>query len=276
MKKALLSLAITAMLGLAAGTASANEVFTVDENSVPGVGVANSFDADLINGSYRERLSIYAGAPLTFATNAFANFTSFVFNGVPQSNTGDQYLGSAGAAGYSMYALFSATGVVGTNTFTGQTGTATLWIDPERDTTKALGLTGSDPITIGLGGDDYMIASTSSFVSGFGIFAANTGAFDLIFKDFLLTTGDSNGIGGTPTAAAGAQNGDLYFTDPRPFHLRINIDGDFNEPSFTSLAPQTMQGDLSLVFETPEPGSLALMGLALAGLGMAQRRRKSV
>lgn len=73
-----------------------------------------------------------------------------------------------------------------------------------------------------------------------------------------------------------------------PGDLSIVFRGDFNtDPDLASAAPAGVDADGNLLiafgpvrhdgsatFDIPEPGSLALLGLAMAGLGLTQRRRK--
>jgi len=253
LSKTLAASALAVAFGFAsvpAGAVGVFNEFTVDEGSVPG-NAAGTITADLINGAYAERISFDGLGG--FVTNAFANFSQFLENeGVDPVAS---QLGPAGS--YSLYALFASTGTVAGGplfTFTGADASFSLWIDPLQNTTKALGATGADPIVLGGTADDYMIASASDLSSGSGVLVAGVGGFfDLVFEDFTLT-GD----------------GDDYFISPSPFYFRTNVDGDFN--NFLVTGTQTVTGDVSAVF-IPEPGTLALVGLALLGLGFGMRRQ---
>lgn len=240
--------AVAAVAGAMSTTAFAVD-FTVDETPYGGGLVT----ADKINGAYAEMLSFDGMGG--FVTAAHATFGLYVLDGNTQ--------GAQLNATYSVYAEFYSTGTAndlggGLTGFTGNNGSFNLYLDVNNDTTKTLGATGNDAITFGNDGDDFMLASASNLTSGTGVLVAGVGGFfDLIFDDFTLTL-----------------DGVDYFIDPSPFSLVVNVDGDFD--GFTPAGNQFIEGDVSAVFlEVPEPTSLALVGLALAGLGFAGSRRKS-
>jgi hypothetical protein len=253
MKKHLLSIVAAASMLVAgvAQAAPAYEDFTISEGSVPGA-LANSFTADKMNGGYFEKLTI--NPDFTFATTAYANFGQF-FKDDGTNLVSPTQLNCLGANCYGLYATFTSTGYVsGPSSFVGTAGAFELYIDPDQNTTLALGATGADPVVIGGNADDYKIAFSTDLFAALGL-VGNPGAFDLWFKNFTLTA-----------------LGEGYFTSPDPFHLVVNVDGDFD--NFV-IAPGTINvtGDVSAVFGIPEPGTLALAGLALAGIGLASRRK---
>lgn len=268
MKKTALSLVAAAALGLSSVAVQAAQVFQVNEGSVAGAN-ANVLSADKLNGAYSERLTI--NADLSFDTQAFGSFTAYRLgaNGV-DAQLGNQTNneGISGANLYQMYFTFSSSGSFnpGNGSFTGSSGSFNLYLDPTRDTTPGLGTTGTDPITISdANADDYLIATATNLTYAFGNPSDIAGAFDLFWDDFQRTLA-----------------GEAYFTLPTDFYLRVNVDGDFDEftPALANYIPGTTQdffvrGDVSAVFDVPEPGSLALVGFALAGLGLSARRRKS-
>lgn len=285
MKLALTALAIAAMT--AAPAYAEFRDFTIQEGSVPGA-FPNEFVADKLNGSYNEAYSIFATSPTTlgFSSVAYADFSAILRNegaNLVPTQLGPGLFGATNQ--YQIYSTFSATGSVtnvgGAVQFIGSAASFRLFIDPNSDTTKALGgfaaaPGGPNPIVLGNTSDDYEIAFSTDLTILQNVLG-NPGAFDMWFNSFTLTTGDQN------ATTAGIQNGELYFIAPRPFHLTVNVDGDFDNISFAGVQAailatgqfnNTVTGDLSAVFQVPEPGSLALLGLGLTGLALAARRRK--
>jgi len=167
-----------------------------------------------------------------------------------------------GGNNYNMYAIFQGTGLFTGTGFTIDAATFNLYIDPAQDTTFVYGTTGADPVTLGLTGEDYQIAMATNLTIGSGI-PGSPGAFKAVWDDFALTD-----FGTDP-------DGNKYFYSPRPFHLVVETTGDFDEDTF---GPGTFEltGDVSAIFApVPEPPTLALMGLALLGVGAAARRRRT-
>lgn len=272
--RTILTMAITG-LGLALpAPASADFLdFTVNEGTVPGA-IPFVFTADKITGGYTERITFDASG--NFDTTAYADFGFYSRSegSIPVPSNLSAACDTtvidpanpcfpALPSQYALYALFASSGTAtpgagGSTIFTGATGTVSYYVDPNRDTLKAVGATGADPIGLTNSGDDYLILFANNLAEATGVLQPPTGGFfDFVFTDPTLTG---------PGAA--------YWLFP-PVSFTLNPDGDFD--NFAPTGTQTVTGDVSTVFQAkavPEPMTLALFGMTLLGSGMVARRRR--
>ena len=267
LKKGLLIAGLSAAMGFASTSAQAafND-FDVQEGAVDNT-PDNLFTADKIIGNYVEVITFNGDGSVDVSLKWEAG--QYVANdGVdPVTPT---YLNNFEPAGYKLYALFQASGTFvldgsGGAVFTfGSGGSLQLATDELSDTTFTAPATGAGAWTLGNTGDDDTLANGAA-VSGTGV-----------LDPTLPTCGDDGincGSFGTTTSVALTAFGSTFFVDPVPFYNLAFESGQLN--NFTPSGTQTINGSLDVVFgNVPEPSTLALMGLGMAGLGIMRRRKQ--
>lgn len=259
-----------AVLAALLGTAHAGATFKVEESAISGT-PSNEISADKITLRYEAQINQTQANPAAqtvFNESGFFNATGFSLGSSSQST----FLNGPGVSGYKIYGLFTVSGsisFIGTTALADfLTGSVQFFADVNSDTTKALnGSNGLGATTLGANGDDILLGSSNVVLAGsqanvplVGNQAASGGSFVINYGALDLTA----------TGAA-------FFFDPQPFYLRIEVSGE-NESFNPALTPGNYSGvavgDASAEFNNnvPEPASLALVGAALLGLGLARRR----
>ena len=266
--KGLLIAAISATVGLAStGASAAFNDFDVQEGVIGADTADNLFTADKITGNYVEIVTFNSDGSFDVSIKWEAG--QFVGNDGQDPVT--TQLGSFGDEGYALYALFTSGGIFipdgngGAQFIFDAVGGLSLYSDEDQDTTFNTPANGSTAWTTNNSADDDLIG-TGDVLSGGGV-----------LDPTLSTCGPGINCGsfGTTTSFALTAFGETYFVDPDPFYDVAFESGQLN--IFELSGTQEINGSLDVVFESqiPEPTTLALMGLGMAGLGIMRRRKKA-
>lgn len=271
-KEVALAAAMVAAMG--AQAAPVGQPVTINENAIPGVSFPSqaAVAVDQLSGQYDEVLSVAPSSATsgTFTTEAIFAAGGWFKNGASVSTlvNAPDFLG-----GYRLYAKFVGSGsynlVGGQFVFSGGSGAIELWADPDQNTvynvaTTSIGVMGHLINTSGAASllDDKKLGTASmiSFGQGQVTPGGANGNFELVYNDFALAV---------PT-------GDAYFIAPRPFYMLLDLNGNFQSFNPTTLTDiQLLNNSANAFFmKVPEPGALALVGIALLGLGLSGRRAR--
>lgn len=273
------AMAAGVVLALSAGSASAVPTFTIDSGAITGTTQLKT--GDKFSGTSSELLHSTA--------------TGHTGSGWLQISTMD-LLGSAvkgfGSVlgSYGLYVTFDLVdtyvgGGTGINT-AGSVNQLTLlnfkvWADPLNNNTFTQANASTSTEATVSGTSDDILLGFGSLLTGLTGFNSLGGAYINAINSFALCTGNGTaevGAVAIPSADCTSGTGKAFFVDPDPFYTFA-----FTELNNTTQGLQTNGNLISITQATgaidfnsvPEPGSLALFGVGLAGLAASASRRKS-
>lgn len=271
----IIATALVAAGAFAASGAQAGAQFTVNPNAYITGATVNNFTADQMVGVSSATINFagQTGSVYNYTGNGYISYGAFQLNS-QNLNSGNTFLNTSfGTAiqGYGLYVTFdqtfacnSALGVGVSCTVTGIT--LNLVADSYADgaaTFNASTATSAASVNTTGAGNQVVLGTVTAGVGTAG-FNALGGAFQNINTDFNLT-------------AAGA----AFFVAPTPFFtMTLNSFNNFTggiivtNAAGTSFAINDESGNTGFGYTAvPEPGSLALFGLALAGVAAVSRRK---
>lgn len=279
-QKSLLAAAASALVLAFAAPAMAADtapVFTINTNSILGAGNGSIFQANQILGTSSELLRTVGN---THTGNGYLAFTSFALNAEGVAGTGilDKY---------KLYATFQVADVLQSGVINQSNSINTVtrldfqvYADPARDTTftRANASTNTDASANDIGMNDILLG-VGSLISGVDGFDALGGAYFNSIETFAVCSGAGVGnIQGkiVPVPACTTAQGSGFFAAPIPFYglafdaFNNSTQGVSQVGNLVSINQASGTIDFNRI---PEPGSLALLGLGLMGIGATLRRR---